>query len=76
MSGKPFSMQYVHKGTGQKVTERPRLLISVDGREHRLVVGESAEEVTIAKGVRDGPQSEGALWIQARQWVATRAARV
>ncbi len=52
-----FTLQYTDKETGERKSERPRLMISIDGLEKSLVVGKN---IILASGTIDSPDEE--LW--------------
>ncbi len=56
-----FTLQYTNSVTGERCSERPRLMISIDGSQKSLVVGDG---IIIASG--DINISESELWDRAR----------
>lgn len=56
-----FKFGYTNRETREFVTEEPRLLISVDGTEKSLVVGERLALATVPRNVDDA-----VLWDKAR----------
>jgi hypothetical protein len=54
---KPFSIQYTNKESGRVAVERPRVMITVDGKHKSLFVGESHVLFTLPS---DAP--DAALW--------------
>jgi hypothetical protein len=60
-TSKPFKLQYTNKASGERCLERPRLMVSVDGSQKSLVVG---EDIIVASGDKDITESE--LWTKAR----------
>jgi hypothetical protein len=58
-----FSIQYTDKTTGERKTEKPRLMITLDGKNKSLFLGDGP----IATVPIDQPDS--ALWQLARAWV-------
>jgi hypothetical protein len=60
-TSKPFTLQYTNKASGERCSERPRLMISVDGSQKSLVVG---EDIIVASGDENITESE--LWAKAR----------
>lgn len=63
--GKPFKLNYTNKRTGEQCLEHPHLMISVDGSQRSLVVG---DDIIIASG--DKNISESDLWLKARKNIA------
>ena len=61
MSVKHFKLQYTDVSTGEKRLEEPRLMISIDGKEKSLIIGEN-----IRVAVGDSSLSEEQLWTLAR----------
>ncbi len=64
---KPFSLKYTNIKTGIECIERPRLMISVDGKTYNLVIGNGDDMTFIATG--NSTTSNNELWCQAREWV-------
>ena len=50
INNKVFELKYVDKLTGLQHTEVPRRIISLDGIEHSLVVGNDNRIITLASG--------------------------
>lgn len=68
-SYKKFKLTYTDKLTNERVTEEPRLMITVDGKHKSLFVGESN---VLATAPIDSPDAE--LWERARydaDWLAS-----
>lgn len=64
-TSKPFTLKYTDRSTGKLCSEKPRLMISVDGSQHSLVVGDNT---IIASGDKNITMDE--LWAKARLNIA------